>query len=52
MNNLGKENYEIPLHENGEKQRWVDWSSLHPENLHFITDKKALQVLQKRLLSS
>jgi ADP-ribose pyrophosphatase YjhB (NUDIX family) len=52
MNNLGKENYEIPLHENGEKQRWVDWSSLHPENLHFTTDKKALQVLQKRLLSS
>ena len=52
MDHLGKENYEIPLLENGEKQRWVPCATLSPESLCFPTDIMALKALKKCLFSS
>ena len=52
MDHLGKENYEIPLLENGEKQRWVACATLNPKTLRFPTDRMALNALKKRLFSS
>jgi hypothetical protein len=50
MDHLGKENYEIPLLENGEKQRWVPCATLSPKTLRFPTDRMALKELKKTLI--
>lgn len=49
---LGKENYDIPMRDNGEKQRWVKCATLNAETLSFPTDRMALKALKKRLFSS
>ena len=52
ISHLGKENYTIPMFDQGEKQRWVPCATLNPDTLRFPTDRMALKTLKKRLFSS
>ena len=52
ITHLGREKYETPMREKGEKQRWIQCATLNPEILRFPTDRMALKALKERLFSS